>query len=70
MWQPHFQQREFHLVLPNERANHVQFLHNKNYNVTDLSSWLQLCYAIRQQTNEQSGLNGPLLLQELWMRWL
>jgi DNA polymerase-3 subunit delta' len=59
-----------HLVLPNERANHVQFLHNKNYNVTDLSSWLQLCYGIRQQTNEQSGLNGPLLLQELWMRWL
>lgn len=57
------------LLLPEKHAEHQQFLQNTNYNVTDLSSWLQLCYGIRQQTNEQSGLNGPLLLQELWMRW-
>lgn len=58
------------LLMPERRDAHQQFLRQKNYHVTDLSSWLQLCYAIRQQTNEQSGLNGPLLLQELWMRWL
>lgn len=58
------------LVMAEQRDVHQQFLSYKNYNVTDLSSWLQLCYGIRQQTNEQSGLNGPLLLQELWMRWL
>ncbi|RUO50882.1 hypothetical protein CWE21_01960 [Pseudidiomarina aquimaris] len=58
------------LLMPEQRPAQQQFLRNKNYNVTDLSSWLQLCYGIRQQTNEQSGLNGPLLLQELWMRWL
>lgn len=58
------------LVMPELQNEHQQFLRHKNYNVTDLSSWLQLCYGIRQQTNEQSGLNGPLLLQELWMRWL
>ncbi|RUO55758.1 hypothetical protein [Pseudidiomarina homiensis] len=58
------------LLMPSKQAELQQFLRNRNYNVTDLSSWLQLCYGIRQQTNEQSGLNGPLLLQELWMRWL
>ncbi|WP_157981082.1 DNA polymerase III subunit delta' [Pseudidiomarina insulisalsae] len=58
------------LQLPQQRESVENWLRQHNYQVTELSSWLQLCYAIRQRTNEQSGLNGPLLLKELWMRWL
>lgn len=34
-----------------------------------LTVWLQTCYAIRRLTTEQSGLNGVLLVQDLWSEW-
>lgn len=37
--------------------------------VTTLSHRLSLCYNLRHMTREQSGLNLPLLLQNLWLQW-
>lgn len=57
------------LRLPEQQQAHQQWLLARGVGVSELSAWAHLCYAIRQQTAEQSGLNGPLLLHGLWMRW-
>lgn len=57
-----------HLLLVNEQERLQRWLTEKNYQVTDLNQWLKSCYAVRRKLAEQSGLNGPLLLQELWTR--
>lgn len=45
------------------------WLERRQLTITMLSKWRQACYAIRQQGTEQTGLNAPLLLQELWVGW-
>ncbi|MBY6063130.1 hypothetical protein [Pseudidiomarina sediminum] len=57
------------LRLPQQQSAHQHWLARHAVGVSALSEWAHLCYAIRQQTAEQSGLNGPLLLHGLWMRW-
>ncbi|KFZ29675.1 hypothetical protein IDAT_00790 [Pseudidiomarina atlantica] len=58
-----------HLLLANQQQALQDWLRQHNLCMTKLNEQLHLCYAMRQQVAEQSGLNGPLLLQELWMRW-
>ncbi|MDN7123642.1 hypothetical protein J6I90_01980 [Pseudidiomarina sp. 1APP75-32.1] len=57
-----------HLQLAGEQLRLQRWLTEKNYKVTDLNHWLKSCYGMRRKLAEQSGLNGPLLLQEIWMR--
>lgn len=53
--------------LISEQAQH--WLEQHNVNGDQLNQWLQSCYAMRRMLGEQSGLNGPLLIDELWSRW-
>ncbi len=57
-----------HLQLVDDSQQLRLWLTEKNFNVTELNHWLKSCYGVRKASAEQSGLNGPLLLQELWMR--
>ncbi|MGQ4275950.1 hypothetical protein ACQ5ES_02690 [Pseudidiomarina sp. E22-M8] len=57
-----------HLQLVSQQGQLSRWLTEKNYQVTELNDWLKSCYGIRRKIAEQSGLNGPLLLQELWTR--
>ncbi|MGI0152225.1 hypothetical protein ACQ661_00940 [Pseudidiomarina sp. WS423] len=62
--------------LPEQRLNYPELqqqltslLGVKGYSVSQLNQWLHLCYTLRQQTEQQPGLNGPLLLQQQWLLW-
>ncbi|MFC0444775.1 hypothetical protein ACFOD1_11185 [Pseudidiomarina halophila] len=57
-----------HLQLVSQQEQLTRWLTEKNYQVTELNHWLKSCYDVRRKLAEQSGLNGPLLLQELWTR--
>lgn len=54
-------------TLPGEQAQ--RWLEQHDVNSDQLNQWLQSCYGIRRMLSEQSGLNGPLLIEELWSGW-
>ncbi|WP_169929863.1 hypothetical protein [Pseudidiomarina aestuarii] len=54
---------------PDHQSELQRQLQMRHVNQQQLNDWLQTCYAIRRWTTEQSGLNGVLLLQDLWAEW-
>ncbi len=57
------------LLYPEMYSTLDAWLTQKQISVTQLTEWLRLCYTLREQTREQTGLNGPLLLQQQWLQW-